>query len=81
MRLRFGLNSIVFLGIVLGTLLLWIGFEAYHRKNDVNIPAKFISQASNPLPNSFDSETLKLLYVSGKDKFYEPTEDQPNTNQ
>lgn len=76
MKFRFGISSILFLGIVLGTIVLWIGFEFYHRQNNVDIPAKLRQHANSPLPNSFDSETLIDLYQNSKENFYEPSDSQ-----
>ena len=71
MRFRFGMSSVVFLSLAVLTIALWIGFEFYHKKTDVEIPITLRSQANSQLPNSFDSETLKLLYNKGKDHFDE----------
>jgi hypothetical protein len=80
MRLRFGMSSVVFLALVLLTGVLWIGFEFYHKKTDIEIPVKLRAQATTPLPDSFDSETLKTLYEKGKDKFNESPENETQTN-
>jgi hypothetical protein len=63
---------------VLGTLLLWVGFEFYHQTTDVDIPVKLRQESNNPLPNSFDADTLNSIYTKSKDKFYEPVDSQTN---
>lgn len=70
MKKGLGINSIIFLAFGLFTLIAWIGFEVYHKSNDLEIPANISQEANTTLPPSFDSETLKSLY-QGKDKFYE----------
>jgi hypothetical protein len=74
MRFRFGINTIAFLALILGTLLMWVGFEYYHQRNDVEIPEKLRQHAKTPLPNSFDNETLKTYYDNSKNNFYEPVD-------
>ncbi len=76
MKFRFGMSSVVFMGCIALTIVAWIAFEYYHRKTDVNVPDELISQANSPLPQSFDTGTLKKLYL-GKDKFYGSTETNP----
>jgi hypothetical protein len=68
--MRSGLNTVVFLSIIIVSILVFVGFELFHRSSDANIPAKLIEHAENPLPSSFDGSTLKKIYES-KDNYYE----------
>ena len=68
--MRFGINSIVFLVIILITAVAWIVFEYYHQSNNIEVPPELLEHESKPLPSSYDAATLQELYQS-KDKFYE----------
>jgi hypothetical protein len=78
--MKFGLNTVVFLVIITLTIVAWVGFEIYHRQNDLDIPPEITKQTQNPLPDSFDAETLKKLYL-GKNNFYEYSTNSSTTEQ
>lgn len=67
---KFEMNTIVFLGIIIFTILAWVGFEFYHRTSDSEIDPALKEQAETPITNTFDILTLKEIYKN-KSKFYE----------
>lgn len=70
MKLRFEINMILFLVLIVVTLVVWTAAEFYHRQGDVDIPKELRDEAASAtsLPSSFDRDTLKKLY-EGKDQF------------
>lgn len=68
--MKFTVSLVTYLFILFLTVVAWIGFEAYHQSASKEIPRDLITLTKDPLPTSFDSETLKKLY-EGKEKFYE----------
>jgi hypothetical protein len=70
---KFEISTIIFLFMIVFTIIAWAGFEFFYRQNDVDIDPVLRVQSTSSLPDSFDEETLKLLYTS-KDKFYESSQ-------
>jgi hypothetical protein len=68
--MKFTISWIIFLVLILFTLTAWVGFEYYHKKNFVDVPADLVNESKEVLPTSFDRDTLTKLY-EGKDKFYD----------
>lgn len=71
--LKFELNTIVFLSIIIAAILAWVAFEFYHQTSSGEITPELRTQASTPIADTFDKDTLQKLYTN-KDKFYESTE-------
>ncbi len=69
---KFEMNSIFFLAAIVLTITAWIGFEFYHRQGDSAIDPEIKAQSESTISDSFDSNTLKLLYENN-DRFYENT--------
>lgn len=68
--LKFEINSIIYLSIIITTIIGWVVFEFYHRQNDLDIDPALIEASQDPLPSGYNEVVLKEFYKS-KDKFYE----------
>lgn len=69
---KFELNTIVFLILVIVTIVLWVGFEFYHRTGSGEIESSLKVHAETPLEDSFDATTLERMY-NNQSNFYETT--------
>lgn len=74
---KFELNTIVFLGIVVTTILMWIGFEFYHQQSKSSIDSELKQQSETQIENSFDTGNLNEIYNT-RVKFYENTSSSSN---
>jgi uncharacterized membrane protein YkgB len=67
---KFQLNSVIFLGFIIFTIIAWIAFEFYHQQSSASIDPLVIEQANTPIMSSFDETTLNRIYESSEN-FYE----------
>lgn len=70
MNFKFGLNTVVFLSLIIITILIWTGAELVHQSANTEIPADLLEYSNNPIDNTFDAKVLKDLYV-GEKAYYE----------
>ena len=78
--MKFEINTVTFLAIIVVTIIAWAGFEFFHRSNELGINPDLIRHSQTPIDNSFDTTTLKKIYES-KDKYYESITPTPTTAQ
>lgn len=76
---KFEMNTVLFLGAIVLTIALWIGFEFYHLQSNVGIEQSLKNQANTPIESSFDTITLEEIYKN-RSKFYEETTPTPTGN-
>lgn len=62
--MKFSTDTIIFFIAIILAGICWIGFEFHHRDSDKEISSDLRLQATTPIDNSFDLETLEKAYFA-----------------